>query len=308
MPVVLVTGGPSVETAIDAVKLGAFRYLSKPVDAATLSSVAQEAMARSQKAGLRKLGDELVTQVAKLRTERADLAGAFESALERIYMAYQPIVSVRSKKILGYEALVRSDEPRLPHPGALFDAAKKLDGLRALSRNVRAASPKPLADIPADEWLFVNLHPTDLNDEALFDASSPLAPHAHRVVLELTERERLESVDGLRDKVAALRALGYRIAIDDIGAGYSSLASLAAVEPEVVKLDMSLVRDVHTTPTKQKLVRSLRTLCTELGSMVVAEGVETADERDALLELGCDLMQGYFFARPARTFPTVSFG
>ena len=100
-----------------------------------------------------------------------------------------------------------------------------------------------------------------------------------------------------------LRRLGYRIAVDDLGAGYAALGALAMLEPDVVKLDMSLVRDLDRHPTKRRVVGAIATLCRELGSKVVAEGVETAIERKVLVELGIDLLQGYLFAKPARGFP-----
>jgi EAL domain-containing protein (putative c-di-GMP-specific phosphodiesterase class I) len=107
-------------------------------------------------------------------------------------------------------------------------------------------------------------------------------------------------------RVRHLREMGFRIAIDDIGAGYAGLTSFAMLEPEVVKLDMALVRDVHKTGTKQKLVRSLVHLCEDLGIQLIAEGVENGEERDALLSLGCNLFQGYHFARPGPPFADVT--
>src|SRR5690606_12087135 len=101
---------------------------------------------------------------------------------------------------------------------------------------------------------------------------------AGRIVLEVTERASLDRLDNLRDRVARLRALGYRIAVDDLGAGYAGLSAFANLEPDVVKIDMSLVRDIENARTKQRLVRSLADVCGELGMKVVAEGVETAAE------------------------------
>jgi EAL domain-containing protein (putative c-di-GMP-specific phosphodiesterase class I) len=100
-----------------------------------------------------------------------------------------------------------------------------------------------------------------------------------------------------------LRAVGFRIAIDDLGAGYAGLTSFALLEPEIVKIDMTLTRGIDQSPVKQKLVRSMSTLCREMGMTIVTEGVETRDERDTLLAIGCDLLQGYLFARPAKGFP-----
>jgi EAL domain-containing protein (putative c-di-GMP-specific phosphodiesterase class I) len=99
--------------------------------------------------------------------------------------------------------------------------------------------------------------------------------------------------------VRSLRALGFRIAIDDLGAGYAGLTSFAILEPEVVKLDMSLVRGVNDEPIKRRLVSSMVTLCKELGILVVAEGIETEAERETLASVGCDLLQGFLLGRPA---------
>jgi EAL domain-containing protein (putative c-di-GMP-specific phosphodiesterase class I) len=153
----------------------------------------------------------------------------------------------------------------------------------------------------------VNLHAKDLVDDKLFAADSPLGAIAHRVILEVTERASLDDLDHVHERVVALRQLGYRLAIDDLGAGYNSLNAVALLEPDVVKLDMSLVRSVHTAPTKQRMVRAMVSLSTELGAQVIAEGVETEEERACLCDLGCDLLQGYLFAKPQRDFITPTF-
>ena len=93
------------------------------------------------------------------------------------------------------------------------------------------------------------------------------------------------------------------MAIDDLGAGYAGLTSFASVTPEVVKLDMSLIRGVDKESTKQKLIRSLAAVCKEMGMLVISEGVEIIEERDVLVGLGCDMFQGYLFARPGKPFP-----
>ena len=121
-------------------------------------------------------------------------------------------------------------------------------------------------------------------------------------MLEVTERASLYGVKNIAASVAKLKGLGFQIAIDDLGAGYAGLTSFTQLEPEVAKLDMSLVRGVDADSRRQSIVRSMRKLCDDLGMMVIAEGVETPEERDMLVELGCDLLQGYLFARPERAF------
>jgi len=258
-------------------------------------------MAKAKREALSVLGSENM-QIG----DRAGADARFTSALKTLWMAFQPIVSWQSKTIYGYEALVRSEEPTLPHPGALFDAAERLGRLQELSRAIRLKVAQALPQAPKDVNIFVNLHTLDLLDDELFSKNSPLAPYAPKLVFEITERTALDEVQDVPSRVATLRELGYRIAIDDLGAGYAGLTTFAQLEPEVVKLDMSLVRGVNTTPTKRKLIQTMATLCQELGMLVIAEGIETVDERDILEQLGCDLMQGFYFARPERGFPNVN--
>jgi EAL domain-containing protein (putative c-di-GMP-specific phosphodiesterase class I) len=109
-------------------------------------------------------------------------------------------------------------------------------------------------------------------------------------------------VKDINRRVSVLRYLGFRIAVDDLGAGYAGLSSFTELDPSVAKLDMSLVRGIDTHARKQSIVRSMVALCAEMGIVVISEGVETPAERDTLLALGCDLLQGYLFAKPARGF------
>jgi EAL domain-containing protein (putative c-di-GMP-specific phosphodiesterase class I) len=113
-------------------------------------------------------------------------------------------------------------------------------------------------------------------------------------------------VKDIQARVAVLRYHGFRIAIDDLGAGYAGLSSFVALGPEIVKLDMSLVREVHKSEIRQRLIGSMATLCKEMGMRVVAEGVEAADEDESVRALGCDLVQGYLYAKPGPPFPAVS--
>ncbi|MFW6049845.1 MAG: EAL domain-containing protein [Myxococcota bacterium] len=306
VPVILVTGEPSVETAIQALDYGALRYLVKPVDVGVLLKAVEQAVNLQRMAIMKRQSLEMLGEVDKQLGDRAGLEVKFESALEKMFVVYQPIVRWSDRTVTGWEALVRSSEPTIPHPGALFDAAERLDRLMDLSRAIRAKAPVPLLDAPERGRLFYNLHVQDLEDECLFSSGSPLARMADRVVLEITERASLEEVRDVRSRVAQLREMGFRIAVDDLGAGYAGLSSFAQLEPDVVKLDMALIRDVHQSPTKQKLIRSMTALCADMGMEVVAEGVENAEERDVLVSLGCDIFQGFYFARPGPAFVDVA--
>jgi EAL domain-containing protein (putative c-di-GMP-specific phosphodiesterase class I) len=189
----------------------------------------------------------------------------------------------------------------------VLDAAERLGRVHELGRRIRARAVEPLGALPKDVVLFLNLHPSDLLDEELFATDTPLARVANRVVLEMTERASLDGIKDVQARVASLRELGFRIAIDDLGSGYAGLTSFALLEPNVVKLDMALVRNLHKEPTKQTLVRTMISMSRELGIIVTGEGIETPDERDELAQAGCDLMQGYLFAKPGDPFAIPSF-
>jgi EAL domain-containing protein (putative c-di-GMP-specific phosphodiesterase class I) len=296
VPLIIVTGAPTTSSAIEALRLGALSYLCKPEEMGAVVAEVQRAAKLHKMARIRRRAQELLGQ------DTADLTALdaqLDRALEQLYMVYQPIVRLPGTRVYGFEALVRSREPSLPNPGALFGAAEELGRLHDLGRTIQAACAEALPLLPDGGMLFVNLHTQDLADESLFDPNGPLAVSAQRVVLEITERARLDQIPAARDRLAALRALGFRLAIDDLGAGYSDLTSFATLDPDIVKLDMSLVRGIDASPKKQKLVRAMAAVCEELGTEVVCEGVETARERDALSMIGCNLLQGYFFGRPA---------
>jgi EAL domain-containing protein (putative c-di-GMP-specific phosphodiesterase class I) len=307
IPVILITGSPSLETAVAAVQHGALRYLTKPVEASQLRAITADAVRLHRLARAKRSALDLAGGVDRLVEDRAGLVASFGRALETLWIAYQPIVSWSRREVFGYEALLRSSEPALPQPGSILDAAEQLKRLPELGRTIRRRVATSLSAMPDGVALFVNLHTHDLLDEDLFLETGPLARVASRVVLEITERASLHHIADVRARIGRLRESGFRIAVDDLGAGYAGLTSFAHLEPEVVKLDMSLVRDVHAQPTKQTLVRTMISMCRELGMKVVAEGVETPEERDAIVETGCDLMQGYLFAKPGPAFPLPVF-
>jgi EAL domain-containing protein (putative c-di-GMP-specific phosphodiesterase class I) len=199
---------------------------------------------------------------------------------------------------------MRTDDPGLPHPGAMLDAAERLARLPDLGRAVRQRAVGPMD--AGRGMLFINLHPRDLDDEELWSPDAPLSRIAEQTVLEITERASLENVRSVRKRVEALRELGFRIAVDDLGAGYAGLTSFASLQPDFVKFDMSLVRGVDRDPVRQKLIRSMTDLCMEMDIEVVAEGIETPEERDVVVELGCHLLQGFRFGKPGRPFPDVA--
>jgi EAL domain-containing protein (putative c-di-GMP-specific phosphodiesterase class I) len=306
LPVLLMTGSPELSTAVEALEHGALRYLVKPFPPDALSAAVGEAARLHQLAVLKREAVAMVGDELMRFGDRAGLEASFDRALESLWMAFQPLVIVSEQKVYAYEALMRSNEPLLPHPGAVLAAAERLGRLLDIGRAVRARVAVAMQESP-ETTVFVNLHSRDLQDEELYARTSPLTALASRVVLEITERASLDGIKDVEGRLKALRDLGFRLAVDDLGAGYAGLTSFTQIQPEVVKFDMSLVRGVDSSEAKRRLIGSMAALFRDWKIVVVAEGVETPQERDALAALGIDVLQGYLFARPGRGFPTPKF-
>lgn len=306
IPVILVTGNPQLDSAIAAVNLGGYRYVTKPIATDELVESVKSAVSLHHLARLKREALEVVHAQRRLLGDRASLEVHFADAMDGLWVAFQPIVDWSGKRLFGYEALVRTSSSIIASPIALLDAAERLGRIHDVGQRVRALVAAAVKDAPHDALLFVNLHAADLEDSDLFAPQAPLSATAKRTVLEITERASLEGVSDIGAKIGALRELGYRIAVDDLGAGYAGLASFTKLQPEVVKLDMSLIRGIDGSKPQQSIVRSMISVCgRELGVEVVCEGVETIAERDMLEGLGATLLQGYLFGRPARHFETM---
>jgi EAL domain-containing protein (putative c-di-GMP-specific phosphodiesterase class I) len=307
LPVIVLTGNPSFESAVAVIDYGGFRYLEKPPQVEELVRTVREAAAVHLLAALKRRALQLGQAEGWLIGDRAGLDARFEQALEHLWIAYQPIIKWPDQEVFGHEALVRSDEPSLSTPGLLFDAAERLGRVHDLGRRIRRTVADDMQSAPGAASVFVNISAAELIDDELYQASAPLSTHAERVVLEFTERTSLDGIRDVRSRVLHLRSLGYRIAVDDLGTGYAGLTSFSQLQPDIAKLDISLVREVHGSARKADIVRSMIDVCTnQLDRRVVCEGVETESERDALEALGAELLQGYLFGRPSRGFRTES--
>ena len=298
LPVILMTGTPRLDTAISAVEHSAFRYLLKPLSMVQLQETVIYSVQMHRISVLRRMAIELASAAWSPAEDSSSLGRLFDRALQSIWMAYQPVFSCKERRIFSYEALLRTDEPTMAAPCVLLSAAERLNRTAEVGRIVRDRVATEVPSAPA-RFVCVNLHSSDLLDEHLYDPGSALSRVADRVFLEVTERASLASVPEIGACVNRLRALGFRIALDDLGAGYAGLASFATLQPTLVKYDMSMVRGVDSSPTRRKVIAAMTSLFAEMEVKVVAEGVETESERDALVGLGVDLMQGNLFGRPA---------
>ncbi len=301
IPVILITGAPTTESAVGALQLKATGYFTKPIDPPRLLAEITRVLKMRELADVRRHAHEITR---KDSAELEELSRTFDSALEQLFMVFHPVVVWPARDVFGFEALMRTKEKALGNPQLLLEAGERLGRLNDLGRAVRTRCAAAAKDSPNGVPLLVNLHPIDLADPEMYSPSSRLAQVASQIVLEITERAQLESVPDVEKRIASLRAMGFRVAIDDIGAGYSGLNSFALLRPDFVKIDMALVRGIDADPVKRRLTSLLIQLCADLSIGVIAEGVETKAERDTLCEMGCDLLQGYLFAKPSTPFPT----
>jgi EAL domain-containing protein (putative c-di-GMP-specific phosphodiesterase class I) len=304
VPFILMTAGPELETARLAVEWGAQSYLIKPLPLPQLKELLQRTVqsyhfVRSQRKML-DVSERFVLETQVMREH-------FEKAVAGMWMAFQPIVSWSKKSVVAYEALLRTTYEPLRYPSDIIHVAESLGEIHNLGQKTRAMIADVLGKHPELPGVFVNLHVLDLLDEQLYSEASALLPFANRIHFEITERMALEKISDLRQRIERLRKHGYRIAVDDLGEGYSGLNSFAVLEPEAVKLDMSLIRGIDRASTKRRMVQTLATLCGELGTPLVAEGVETQSELATLIDLGADWFQGFYFARPDYPLPVPTF-
>jgi EAL domain-containing protein (putative c-di-GMP-specific phosphodiesterase class I) len=161
-----------------------------------------------------------------------------------------------------------------------------------------------MTQIPPGIKLFMNLHPDELADpDGMCRSLQPLQPWAESVVLEITERSRLQGIEAWDESVERVTAMGFSIAVDDLGAGYSSLSVLAELQPSFIKVDMSIVRGIDCDPRKQRLVDLLCRFADATNATLIAEGVETKEEATSLRECGAHLLQGYLFGKPSSELP-----
>jgi EAL domain-containing protein (putative c-di-GMP-specific phosphodiesterase class I) len=239
-------------------------------------------------------GGATTSEADRVRVDLDDLIQG-----RRCVLFVQPIYDARSGAWVACEALLRSGHPSFKGPLEILDAARHADRQLELQRLLAELSRDLRDQLPGHVTLFVNADPIVLRslrhvDEAL----GPLYPVAPGVVLELTERVRLSHEPGWEAIVAHLRSQGFRIALDDVGAGYNSLGAVAAVQPEVMKIDISLVSGLDGDTRKAELVRILAEYANRNGIATVAEGIERAEEASTCRDLGVRWLQGYHLGRP----------
>lgn len=230
---------------------------------------------------------------------------------EEVYTLFHPIVKLPEYKIIGYEALSRGPgRGEFERPDKLFKIAYQSNLLVELERLCRKKALAAASSMKPEHMLFLNVEPDSVNDPELRQiAASTLMLDSSltldHIVLEITERSAIMAFSAFRSALEYFRALGFKIAIDDAGAGYATLQSIIELKPDFIKLDMSLIRGIESDNIKQELVRALKRFGQETGVSMIAEGIETKAELKALLEMDINLGQGFVFAYPSEPFPKI---
>lgn len=293
---VLMTGRTDFPMVVQAINQGeVLRVLPKPFQAEDLERTVMEVL-------------EIARRYAAIAESQRDAVGArrmFQECLDQelLHLAVQPIVHASSQSVFAVECLLRSDHPVLNGPLPVLRAVERAHRVAELGGEVNRLAAAWARALPKDVPLFVNVHPKQFNDPKVLERFEPLLPHASRIVLEITERADLHEIPNWDKAIADLDAAGFQFALDDLGAGSSSLVLLAELKPVFIKIDMSIVRNVHAEPRKQRLVDLLVNFANATGARVVGEGVETMDEASALVRCGTHLLQGFYFARPTLDWP-----
>ncbi|MBO5303147.1 MAG: EAL domain-containing protein [Lachnospiraceae bacterium] len=227
---------------------------------------------------------------------------------KKIYPVFQPIVSLEDGEIAGYEALSRIDDPESSlNTEELFSVAEQLGYLWKLEKTCRKAAVKAAAHKPKDKKLFLNVDSNIILDEDFVSGFTKEYLHAHNlktkdVVFEITERHGVENIELFQQTMKHYESQGFAIAIDDLGSQYSGLNRINYLNPQYIKIDIALIRNIHNSKSQRSLVSMLVRHCNDMGYTLVAEGIETPQELECLHKLGVHYGQGYYLARPDKNF------
>jgi EAL domain-containing protein (putative c-di-GMP-specific phosphodiesterase class I) len=223
---------------------------------------------------------------------------------ERVITAYQPILLLKDQTLLGCEALSRGARgTKFETADELFGAATEHELLVELDRLCRSRALLCSGRVPSSARIFVNTLPATIRDpqfrgKPLIDFLAKAQVSPERIVLEITEKLVIQNYALFREAMAYYMDLGMAFAVDDVGAGYSGLESISRLKPQFLKIDISLVRDLHVSVVNREMVKAIVSLGRGIGSTVIAEGIHSEEEVQALRALGVEYGQGYFLARP----------
>lgn len=306
VPVIVLTADVDPRARTAALEAGAHDFLVKPLDVTdvvlrvrnTLRTRALHVHLEGRRAELAEqlrehgLREEAAAERRRTLTERISRVVADRA----ITMAFQPIADLRDGRVVGVEALSRFSTEPVRGPDVWFAEAHEVGLGSELEMTAVRLALDALEQVPPGVFVSVNLSPENLAGGG-FEAALDGHP-GERIVVELTEHEHVEDYDALKAVIERMRRRGVRLAVDDAGAGFASLQHILRLEPDIIKLDLALTRDIDSDAVRRALASSLVTFAHEVGAEIVAEGIETPGEQSTLSALGIELGQGYHLARP----------
>jgi len=289
IPIVILTARDTIAEKIEGLYVGADDYITKPFDSEELLARLEAAFRRSRFGEQdQEDKDELITELKKIIEQK------------QIVPFFQPIVDLKTFAPLGFEVLSRPPQTSiLSNPEFLFKTAMASGMYFQLEMLCWEMGFERWKNSGRKEKVFLNCIPSlvesdDFNPEFLQNIGIDLS----NVVLEITERVSIQNYSLFFNKINALKEKGLKLAVDDVGSGFASLDTIAETKPDYVKIDMSLIRDIHTDNIKQSIVEAIVNFCKKTNMITVAEGVEVRDEVEKVLSMGVDAAQGYYLARP----------
>jgi EAL domain-containing protein (putative c-di-GMP-specific phosphodiesterase class I)/AmiR/NasT family two-component response regulator len=295
LPVLVLTADGSSRARNQALSRGARDFLTKPLDITELTlRVANLLETRMLYQQLLVDAEEGRATAAVKASSRASVQAVIDQRAVRA--ALQPVVDLHSMGVVGFEALARFDEPHPRGPAGWFAEAAAADLGVELEGVAADAAMATLDQLGDGQFLAVNLSPASV----LRLPAHPLAqPEVFpRLVVELTEHVPVQDYGAVHRALAEMRSAGARLAADDLGSGYAGFRHLVALEPDIIKLDISLVRGIHESRSQRALASALQAFAADVGATVIAEGIEDAEEMNVLVDLGVAWGQGFLLGRP----------
>ncbi len=293
IPVIMFTSGVETLDKVTAFNLGVVDYIGKHFPL-------EEILVRVQSV-FRKILPENVQEFMEARSNKIlELRSVIQK--KDIRVLFQSIVVLTTGKPIGYEALVRGPKGTfLENPVDLFNFAESTNMLLELDAVCRSLSVEKAVFLKNDEMLFLNTDPSVINTDYFkkleFLKNGLVSPE--HICIEITERSCVKNFSMFSTNIKDLRSHGVKVAIDDVGEGYSSLNAIAELKPDFIKIDITLVRNIDADSIRFNLVRLITEFAKRTNSRLIAEGVETQEECQALMSLGVEYGQGYLFMRPA---------
>jgi len=305
-PIVVLTADVTTEAKERALAAGANDFLTKPFEyMEVLLRVSNLLKTRTDFAEMESLNRSIQQRLDGQDAQKASIEEEFRSSIDRITrtlepgalrMVFQPICDISDGQIVGYEALARFDIEPQRSPEKWFQEASDVGEGLALELSAIAAAVAQLPSVGDNQFLSVNLSPATLMSPDFENVLAGLP--FDQIILELTEHVVFDDYPHLVETIGKLRSKGFRIAVDDAGSGYSGMQHLLLVCPDIIKVDIDLIRGIDEDPPRRALVAGLLSFAAEINATTIAEGIETAEELATLRSLGMPLGQGYHIARP----------